>query len=120
MFRNNRRFLTVIIIRPYMSSKAGFVSLAHFRTDWISLTNPVSLGFSKPRSRRFFITATNSRLLSWPSTEMKIKYCNITLLKYNYCNINFRQKLIKATVCELTITVYYKYRNKKMRAPMDS
>lgn len=54
-----------------MSNNAGFVSLAHFRTDWISFTKPVSFGFSRPLRRRFFITATNSRLLSWPSTATK-------------------------------------------------
>jgi hypothetical protein len=68
-----------------MSNNAGFVSLAHFRTDWMSFTKPVSFGFSRPRRRRFFITATNSRLLSWPSTVIKgeKKTSSLVLLKWN-------------------------------------
>lgn len=54
-----------------MSSNAGLVSLAHLRIDCTNLTNPVSLGFSRPLSKRFFITAMNSLLLSWPSSKTR-------------------------------------------------
>lgn len=53
---------------PHISSRTGLVSLAHLNIEAMSLTNPVSLGFSRPLCKRFFMTATNSLLLSWPSS----------------------------------------------------
>ena len=49
----------------------GFWSLAHFHMAEMSLMSPVSLGFSRPRIMRCFITDTNSLLLSSPSSANK-------------------------------------------------
>lgn len=61
MYINNYN-LTITLV--YKSKILGVLSFAHLPTDSMNLTKPVSFGFSKPLNKRFFITATNSRLLS--------------------------------------------------------
>lgn len=77
----------------YMSRKTGLASLAHLKTDWISLTNPVSLGFSRPRRSRFFITDTNSRLLNCPSTTN-----HYLIISFSF--IIFKLKMIVGGFCQ--------------------
>jgi len=49
---------------------AGLQSPLHFQREAKILEMPMSLGFSRPRIARCFITDTNSLLLSFPSPSL--------------------------------------------------
>lgn len=78
--------------------------MAHLRTDCINFTNPVSLGFSSPRNSLFFITAINSRLLSWPSSaksqlKLKLKLAKRRLTVF----VKYRENHVDHVIAEIDV-----------------